>query len=102
MFRAPRLLVADPFDSIATLRRLDRPALVFHGRRDDLIPFAHGEAIHRALPRSRFVPCDAGHNDLPPPELDYWSEIQAFLAEHGIVDARRVVSVALRLPQPVR
>lgn len=84
-FRAPRFLIADPFDTIAALRGRDLPVLIFHGRRDDLIPFAHGERLHRALPRSVLVACDAGHNDLPPPELDYWGEIERFLRERGIL-----------------
>lgn len=88
-FRAPRFLIADPFDTIAVLRGRDLPVLIFHGRRDELIPFSHGERLHRALPRSVFVACDAGHNDLPPPGLDYWGEIERFLRSSGILAGPR-------------
>jgi fermentation-respiration switch protein FrsA (DUF1100 family) len=84
-FRAPRFLLADPFDSLYALRDCRARALVFHGRRDDLIPFAHGERLHRALDGSRFVACEAGHNDLPPPDLDYWTEIESFLRSADIL-----------------
>jgi hypothetical protein len=82
----PRFLVADPFDSLAVLRELDRPTLVFHGRRDDIIPFAQGERLHPEIAGSTFVPCAAGHNDLPPPDLDYWGEIRRFLVSSALLD----------------
>lgn len=78
-FRAPRFLIADPFDSLAALQGCRCPALVLHGRRDTLIPHAHGERLHRALAGSVLRSCDAGHNDLPSPDLDYWGEIRRFL-----------------------
>jgi pimeloyl-ACP methyl ester carboxylesterase len=78
-FHAPRFLIRDRFDTLDALGGTEVPALILHGRRDEVIPFAHGERLHRALPRSVFVACDAGHNDLPPPELDYWAEIERFL-----------------------
>ena len=47
-------------------RSIRLPALVIHGERDELIPFAQGERISRALAGPvRFVPVSqAGHNDL--------------------------------------
>lgn len=84
-FRAPRFLIRDRFDTLDALGGTDVPALILHGRRDEVIPFAHGEHLHRALPRSVLVACDAGHNDLPPPELDYWGEIERFLRTAGVL-----------------
>ncbi len=85
-FKVPRFLIADPFDSVEALASLDRPALIFHGERDEVIPFAHGRALHRALPGSRFVAyADVGHNDLPPPGADYWGEIERFLRASGVI-----------------
>lgn len=79
MFRAPRFLLANPFDSIGVHRRAPRPTLILHGVRDDLIPFGHARRLHEAIPGSELVPCEAGHNDLPPPDLDYWGTIEGFL-----------------------
>ena len=59
-----------PFDRFATHRKLPRvraPVLVIHGTRDEVIPFAHGQALLALAP----TPKDslwiegAGHNDLP-------------------------------------
>lgn len=47
------------------------PALVMHGTEDPLFPFAHGEALARAIPGARLVPLDGvGHGELPPPTWD--------------------------------
>ncbi|MDQ3037246.1 MAG: alpha/beta hydrolase [Myxococcota bacterium] len=84
-FRAPRFLLSDPFDSIAVLRDLGRPTLLFHGRRDEVVPFTHGERLHEAIAGSVLVRCTAGHNDLPSPEIDFWSEIESFLRASGVL-----------------
>jgi hypothetical protein len=72
-FLVPGFLVRDPFDNLAALRRYRGPLLVVHGRRDEVIPFAHGQALAAAVPGTTFVPLDCGHNDCPRP----WS---AFLS----------------------
>jgi fermentation-respiration switch protein FrsA (DUF1100 family) len=84
-FRAPRILLADPFDSIGALHGVRAPVLILHGTRDEVVPFAHAERLHRAIPQSRLISCDAGHGDLPPPELDYWGEIERFLREARVL-----------------
>lgn len=74
-------LVAESYDSEAAARSIRVPALVIHGVRDELIPFAQGERISRALAGPvRFVPVSqAGHNDLFG-EREVWEEISRFLA----------------------
>lgn len=85
MLSVPRILIADRFDSIAVHRASPRPTLILHGTQDDLVPVRHALALQRAIPGSRLVQCAAGHNDLPPPEFDYWGEIERFLERSGIV-----------------
>lgn len=85
MFRAPRFLLANPFDSIGAHRLAPRPTLILHGVRDDLIPFAHARRLHEAIPGSELVSCEAGHNDLPPPDLDYWGTLEGFLRRTGVL-----------------
>ena len=85
MLSVPRLLVADRFDSIAVHRASPRPTLILHGTQDELVPVRHALALHRAIPGSRLVQCAAGHNDLPPPDFDYWGEIEQFLVRRGII-----------------
>lgn len=58
-----RMIMRNRFDNIALARRIAEPWIVFHGRRDSEIPFAHGEAIALAGPTARLVPLDAEHDD---------------------------------------
>jgi fermentation-respiration switch protein FrsA (DUF1100 family) len=58
-----------PFDHLATIDKLSRihvPLMVIHGRQDDTIPFAHGEALYAAAPEpKRCLWLDAaGHDDV--------------------------------------
>lgn len=58
-----RLIMRNRFDNVGLARRITEPWIVFHGRHDREIPFAHGEAIALAGPTARLVPLDAGHDD---------------------------------------
>lgn len=56
----------DRFPNLRRIRRFDGPVLVIHGTRDEIIPIAHGRALHAAAPgptRSLWV--EGGrHNDV--------------------------------------
>jgi fermentation-respiration switch protein FrsA (DUF1100 family) len=79
-FLAP-LAVADRFDNAAKVGALRLPALVLHGARDEVVPYAMGLEIARRLPGARFVAIpNAGHNDLPSPALLLARELPALLA----------------------
>ena len=58
-----RRIMRNRFDNIGLARRIEEPWVVFHGRRDSEIPFAHGEAIALVGPTARLVPLDAEHDD---------------------------------------
>lgn len=58
-----RLIMRNRFDNVGLARRIAEPWIVFHGRRDSEIPFAHGEAIALAAPTARLVPLHADHDD---------------------------------------
>jgi pimeloyl-ACP methyl ester carboxylesterase len=59
------MLVRDRFDTEALAPRITVPALVIHGTRDEVIPFAHGEALSRRLPQATLLRIEGGHhNDL--------------------------------------
>ena len=64
-YGAPPFLIRNPFDNEAWLGQTELPVLVIHGKRDEVIPFAHGEALGKLGPRTEFHSFDAGHNDLP-------------------------------------
>lgn len=81
-WRVPRFLVRDPFESLAALERYRGLSLVIHGRRDALVPFAHGERL-AARPGARLLALDCGHNDCPRGEA-YWTAVRALLADAGV------------------
>ncbi len=59
------LLMAHRFESIAKAPKIAQSTLVIHGDQDEVIPFAMGEAIGKAIPGARFVRvASAHHNDL--------------------------------------
>ena len=83
-FMAPSFLIRDPFDSRATLPRYRGPLLVLHGRRDTIVPIAHGRELAALVPGSEFVELDCGHNDCP----RQWESISRFLEGAGVLPRR--------------
>ena len=81
----PGFLVRDPFDNLAAVEAFPGPVLVAHGRRDDVIPYSHGEALGRAIRKGRFRSYEAAHNDFPRDPAAYWADVTAFLREHGVL-----------------
>jgi hypothetical protein len=62
----PPSFVPDAYPSLERVGRLQAPLLVLHGEEDEIVPFAHGRALHQAAPgpkRLRAFP-GVGHNDL--------------------------------------
>jgi fermentation-respiration switch protein FrsA (DUF1100 family) len=84
----PPLLLRDRFDNAGVLASFDGPVLLMHGERDDIIPYAHGQALARAASRATLRTYRCAHNDCPP-DLDAWlDDLRAFLQQHGILPAR--------------
>lgn len=81
-FFVPDFLVADPFDTLSTLKTLDVPVLIFHGRYDSVVPFSHAERLKQGARRAHLVPYACDHNDLPPDPKDYWHKIDRFFDQH--------------------
>jgi len=77
-----RWLVRDRFDSLDRAPAVAVPALVMHGRRDDVIPFVLGERLAAALPGARLLPLEGGHNDVR--GVETWRAIGAFVRESGV------------------
>jgi len=61
-----KLLPFDRFDNLSKIGRVRAPILIFHGTRDEVIPFAHGQKLFAAAPEpKRAVWVEgAGHNDV--------------------------------------
>ncbi len=83
-YLAPGFLIRDPFDNLAAVSAYPGPVLVVHGRRDEIIPYAHGVALSRAAARGRLITYEAGHNDCPPDWERFCSDLIDFLVETGI------------------
>ncbi len=80
----PGLFIHDRFESLPVVRAFEGPILIFHGTRDRLVPTTNGRSLAAANPRAQLVLYDCGHNDLPPPSSDYWTQIDAVLRSAGI------------------
>jgi pimeloyl-ACP methyl ester carboxylesterase len=64
-FLPARWCVPDRFDTLSKAEAIRVPTLVIHGDRDEVIPFAMGERVSRAIDGARFIRVDGGHhNDL--------------------------------------
>jgi fermentation-respiration switch protein FrsA (DUF1100 family) len=87
-YLVPPFLCLDPFDNAAVVRQFDGPILIMHGRRDEVIPFAHGRSLHALATAGVFSEFDCGHNDFPTDSDRYWNETFGFLEEHGILPRR--------------
>lgn len=83
---SPILLVLSVFSSYRFptaefANRANRPALVMHGNRDSVIPFARGRELYDALtvPKQFFVIEGGDHNDDAPRDPEaYWSAVDRF------------------------
>ncbi|MGB3469699.1 MAG: alpha/beta fold hydrolase [Erythrobacter sp.] len=50
------------FDNLAKLPQISSPTLVLHGTADQVVPFAHGEALGKVAPKGTFLAFDGvGH-----------------------------------------
>jgi fermentation-respiration switch protein FrsA (DUF1100 family) len=83
-YLAPAFLIRDPFDNLSAVRRYPGPVLVIHGRRDEVVPFDHGQELYAAARKAQMFVCEAGHNDCPPDWEAFWEEVEAFLKTHAI------------------
>jgi pimeloyl-ACP methyl ester carboxylesterase len=77
------LLIQNRFENLEKARSLSLPWLIFHGRRDSRVPFAHAESLAgtKAGVR-RLVPLECGHEDAFEVEADQMERaIKEFVGE---------------------
>ena len=80
----PGFIVRDPFDNRKVVQNFNGPILIIHGKHDDLIPYRHGKALHRAAKNAKLLTYNCGHNDCPPDYTTFWEDISGFLREAGV------------------
>ncbi len=76
-----RVLLFDKFENLRKLPRVSCPVLVMHGREDEVVNFAHGEALYDAapVPKSHLWIDGAQHNDfIRAAGEHYWQALQDF------------------------
>jgi abhydrolase domain-containing protein 17 len=93
VFPGVPLLPFDKFRTESRLARVTSPVLVIHGRRDDVVPFAHGERLYARAPEpKRHLWIDeTGHNDLQlVAGKQYLDALRSFAAEIASGDVKRL------------
>lgn len=101
-FLLPGLMVRDPFDNLAAVRRYAGPLLIFHGRHDDIIPPRHGRELAQAARNARFIELPCAHNDCPPDIPAFWQTVGGWLQEQGVLTPREInMSPSQPLPNEV-
>jgi fermentation-respiration switch protein FrsA (DUF1100 family) len=80
-FFVPGFLVRDPFDNLALVRGFERPLLLLHGERDEVVAVAHAYSLHAASRGAELQLLPCGHNDCARP----WDAVLGFLAAHGLL-----------------
>lgn len=77
------------FDIRDTAASIEVPTLVFHGRKDDMVPFEAGRHLASLIPDARFVPLETSNHILLPGE-DAWrifcQELAGFLEPERDID----------------
>jgi pimeloyl-ACP methyl ester carboxylesterase len=79
-FYVPGCFVLDSFDNEKAIQRFNNPILIFHGKRDDVIPYENGKTLAARSDQARLISYDCGHNDLPPDWPGYFTTLQEFIA----------------------
>jgi pimeloyl-ACP methyl ester carboxylesterase len=82
----PGFLVRDRFDNCRAVNDFDGPVLVMHGVADDVIPYAHGEALAGVRDGLEVTQLDCAHNDCGPQWPLIMATLTEFLATHGLLD----------------
>ena len=84
-WRIPAPWLTNRFDNESVVRSFERPILIFHGRRDRVIPYDHARRLEQAARAARLVTFDCDHNDLPRSQEGFWASVQAYLREIGVL-----------------
>ncbi len=82
-------LVRNRYDSLASIGRVERPLLILHGERDEIVPVSQGRKLFEAAnsPKQFRLLAGAGHNDTySTGGAAYWDALAEFTAGLGEQD----------------
>ena len=82
----PGFLVRDRFDNLRAVADFSGPVLLMHGVRDDVIPYAHAEALAAEREGLHIIEIDCAHNDCARQWPEIVGSVTAFLRSHGLLD----------------
>jgi len=77
----PKFVISAKMEILDYIKDYNKPLLIFHGRTDTVIPYAHSETIKAAKPNATFITYACDHNDFPPDLKVYWKDLFEFLSE---------------------
>ncbi len=87
-YGAPPFLARDRYDTRRVLSTFGRPVLIFHGNRDQVIPYHHATVLAAAGKAATLVSWDCGHNDCPPSWRELWDPLTSFLQANRLLGHR--------------
>ncbi|MGB0590455.1 MAG: alpha/beta hydrolase [Myxococcota bacterium] len=85
VYLAPAFLLRDIWDNLSIAPEIEAPAIVFHGRHDEVVPVERGAMLAKALKATFVKDPKAGHNDLPSNPEAHFERIAAFLQTAGVM-----------------
>lgn len=80
----PGWAVRDRFDVLSTVAAYPQPVFIFHGVRDQIIPYAHAAALQQATTHGTLIRLDCDHNDCVRDWAQFWEALRPLLATAGI------------------
>lgn len=85
VYLAPAFLLQDVWDNLSIAPEVKAPAIVFHGRNDEVVPVERGAELAKALKATFVKDAKAGHNDLPSNTDSHFERVAAFLQGAGVM-----------------
>jgi fermentation-respiration switch protein FrsA (DUF1100 family) len=84
-FIPARLITRYSYDNLVNIRSLNLPLLIAHSRDDDIVPFAHGQALFAAASGPKqFIEMRGGHNEAFIFAREDWrNAVASFLASNA-------------------
>ncbi len=84
-YLAPAFIIRDPFDNLEVVKSFSNPVLIIHGNSDEIIPYRHGQTLHRHAANATMITYDAGHNDCPPDWRVFYRDVIRFLVDAEVI-----------------
>lgn len=89
-FMPVRIIARYSYDSLSNIRSVNVPVLIAHSRDDDVVPFAHGQALFAAASGPKqFIEMRGGHNEAFIFAREDWRNAVALFLENNGPEGKR-------------